>query len=136
LARSIDFFSIGTNDLTQYTLAVDRTNAQVAHLASSFHPSVLYLIQCTINSAHAAGRWCGMCGEFAGEPLAIPILVGMGLDEFSMSPSRIPSAKQLIRQLDSAECRNLADQALAASTAEEVKGLVASFLAVRQIALD
>lgn len=87
LARSIDFFSIGTNDLTQYTLAVDRTNAKVAHLASSFNPAVLFLIQRTIESAHAAGRWCGLCGEFAGEPDAVPLLLGMGLDEFSMSPA-------------------------------------------------
>mgnify|MGYP005812115169 CR=1 FL=1 len=133
MAKSIDFFSIGTNDLTQYTLAVDRTNAQVAHLASGFHPAVLYLVQRTITSAHAAGRWCGMCGEFAGEPLAIPILIGMGLDEFSMSPARIPNAKQLIRQLDVAECQILAERALAASTASEVKELVKSFLEERAI---
>jgi len=133
MAKSIDFFSIGTNDLTQYTLAVDRTNAQVAHLASGFHPAVLYLVQRTITSAHAAGRWCGMCGEFAGEPLAVPILIGMGLDEFSMSPARIPNAKQLIRRLDVAECQILAERALAASTAGEVKELVKSFLEERAI---
>ena len=136
LARSIDFFSIGTNDLTQYTLAVDRTNAKVAHLASSFNPAVLFLIQRTIESAHAAGRWCGLCGEFAGEPDAVPLLLGMGLDEFSMSPARIPTVKQLIRRLDSTECRHLADQALKASTAEEVKALVKAFFAERQIGMD
>jgi phosphoenolpyruvate-protein phosphotransferase len=136
LARSIDFFSIGTNDLTQYTLAVDRTNAQVAHLASTFNPAVLFLIQRTIDSAHAADKWCGLCGEFAGESLAVPILLGMGLDEFSMSPARIPLVKQLIRQLDSAECRLLADQVLAVSTAEEVKALIKAFLSERQVNLD
>jgi phosphotransferase system enzyme I (PtsI) len=136
LARNIDFFSIGTNDLTQYAIAVDRTNAKVANLASSFNPAVLFLIQRTIDSAHAAGKWCGLCGEFAGEPYAIPLLLGMGLDEFSMSPARIPTIKQLIRQLDSNECRQLADQALSVSTAEEVKALVKAFIAEKQIAID
>jgi len=135
LAKSIDFFSIGTNDLTQYTLAVDRTNSQVAYIASGFHPAVLFLIQRTIESAHAAGRWCGMCGEFAGEPLAVPILLGMGLDEFSMSPSRIPAVKQLIRQLDSTECRQLAGEAVNARTAQEVKEMVSAFLEKRRISL-
>ncbi|MFZ3152009.1 MAG: phosphoenolpyruvate--protein phosphotransferase [Anaerolineaceae bacterium] len=133
LAKGIDFFSIGTNDLTQYTIAVDRTNSQVAHLASGFNPAVLFLVQRTIDSAHAAGKWCGMCGEFAGEPLAVPILLGMGLDEFSMSPARIPSTKQLIRKLNQAECRLLADKALRAVTDTEVKDLVEQFLAEREI---
>ncbi|MFZ3069647.1 MAG: phosphoenolpyruvate--protein phosphotransferase [Anaerolineaceae bacterium] len=135
LAKSIDFFSIGTNDLTQYTIAVDRTNSQVAHLASGFNPAVLFLIQRTIESAHAAGKWCGMCGEFAGEPLAVPILLGMGLDEFSMSPARIPSIKQLIRKLDQSDCQDLAAKVLQAVTDTEVKNLVNDFLTEREISI-
>jgi len=135
LAKEIDFFSIGTNDLTQYTIAVDRTNSQVAHLASGFNPAVLFLIQRTISCAHEAGKWCGMCGEFAGEPLAVPILLGMGLDEFSMSPARVPTIKQLIRKLSKAECRQLTEQALAASDALEVKGLANKFLSERGISM-
>ena len=136
LAKTIDFFSIGTNDLTQYTLAVDRTNSQVSYLASSFQPSVLYLIQRTITSAHAAGKWCGMCGEFAGEPLALPILIGMGLDEFSMSPARVPEAKQLIRKLRKSDCEILARQALSLTTAQDVKNMVSTFLAERGISIS
>ncbi len=135
LAKSIDFFSIGTNDLTQYTIAVDRTNSQVAHLASAFNPAVLFLIQRTIACAHGEGKWCGMCGELAGEPLAVPILLGMGLDEFSMPPARVPSIKQLIRKLSSKECRQLADAALQAENANQVKELAAAFMAERGIQL-
>ena len=83
LARVVDFFSIGTNDLSQYTMAADRTNANVASLASAFQPAVLRLIRGVIEAAHAQGKWVGLCGE-CGEPLAIPILLGLGLDEFSV----------------------------------------------------
>lgn len=124
LAESVDFFSIGTNDLTQYTLAVDRTNSQVAHLASAFNPAVLYLIDRTIKCAHEKGKWVGLCGEFAGEPLAVPILLGLGLDEFSMSPARIPVIKQIIRKLDGETCKAIAQKALQALTPEEVKEIV------------
>lgn len=124
LANGVDFFSIGTNDLTQYTLAVDRTNSQVAHLASAFNPAVLYLIDRTIKCAHEKGRWVGLCGEFAGEPLAVPILLGLGLDEFSMSPARVPVIKQIIRKLDMQTCKVIAQKALLAVTPEEVKEIV------------
>jgi len=124
LAESVDFFSIGTNDLTQYTLAVDRTNSQVAHLASAFNPAVLFLIDRTIQCAHEKGKWVGLCGEFAGEPLAVPILLGLGLDEFSMSPARIPVIKQIIRKLDGETCKAIAQKALQALTPEEVKEIV------------
>ena len=129
IAGLIDFFSIGTNDLTQYTLAVDRTNSQVARLASAFHPAVLHLIQRTIQSAHAVGKWVGLCGEFAGEPLAIAILLGLGLDEFSMAPASIPVIKQLIRQLSLSDCQSMADKALTLSTAGEVEAFAKDYLA-------
>jgi len=124
IAPLVDFFSIGTNDLTQYTLAVDRSNNRVANLASPFHPAVLRLIDLTIRSAHAAGRWVGLCGEFASEPLAAPLLLGLGLDEFSMAPARIPVIKDLIRTLSVSQCRPLAQEALQMSTASEVVALV------------
>ncbi len=97
LAPEVDFFSIGTNDLTQYTLAVDRTNSQLAYLTSAFSPAVLRLIQNVIVQSHKYGKWVGLCGELAGEPLAIPVLLGLGLDEFSINPPTIPIAKQIIR---------------------------------------
>ena len=120
-APEVDFFSIGTNDLTQYTLAVDRTNPQLAYLASAFSPAVLRLIQNVIVQAHKYGKWVGLCGELAGEPLAIPVLLGLGLDEFSMNPSIIPTAKQIIRRLKVAECQSLAEEILKFESAEEVK---------------
>lgn len=127
LAPELDFFSIGTNDLTQYTLAVDRTNARVAHLASPFHPAVLRLIQLTIQSAHAHQKWAGMCGEFAGEVIATPLLLGLGLDEFSMAPALIPAVKRAIRKCSLADCRQLSEQALALSTSSEVIDLLTKY---------
>jgi len=103
---------------------VDRTNSQVAHLASAFNPAVLFLIDRTIQCAHEKGKWVGLCGEFAGEPLAVPILLGLGLDEFSMSPARIPVIKQIIRKLDGETCKAIAQKALQALTPEEVKEIV------------
>lgn len=124
LAPEVDFFSIGTNDLTQYTMAVDRTNSQLAYLASAFSPAVLRLIQNVILQAHKYGKWVGLCGELAGEPLAIPILLGLGLDEFSMNPPAIPTAKQIIRGLKVPECQKLAEEILKFESAEEVKAYV------------
>jgi phosphoenolpyruvate-protein phosphotransferase len=120
LAPAVDFFSIGTNDLTQYTLAVDRTNARVAGLASPFHPAVLRLIGRTIEAGHACGKWVGLCGELAGEPLAVPLLLGLGLDEFSMAPPAIPAAKQIIRSWTLTECQAIARHVLALPTAAAV----------------
>jgi len=124
LAPEVDFFSIGTNDLTQYTLAVDRTNSQLAYLTSAFSPAVLRLIQNVILHAHKSGKWVGLCGELACEPLAIPILLGLGLDEFSMNPIAIPTAKQTIRSLEVSECRKLAEEILKFESADEVKAYV------------
>ena len=99
LAEEVDFFSIGTNDLTQYTLAVDRTNPVVAPLADALHPAVLRLIRQVVEAAHEKGRWVGVCGELAGDPLATPVLVGLSVDELSMSLPSVPIVKSRIRAL-------------------------------------
>jgi phosphotransferase system enzyme I (PtsI) len=110
-AQEVDFFSIGTNDLIQYTCAVDRMNQKVSYLYDPFNPAVLRLIEQVISAGHKYGKFVGMCGEMAGEPLAAPLLVAMGLDEFSMSASSIPQVKAVIRSLDSTRCRELWQQA-------------------------
>lgn len=124
LAAHVDFFSIGSNDLTQYTLAADRGNPAVAHLSDSLHPAVLRLIDRVIRAAHAAGLWAGMCGEMAGDPAAIPVLLGLGLDEFSMGAAAVPAAKALIRQWSESNAQSLARQALKQSSAAAVRALV------------
>lgn len=124
LAKAVDFFSIGTNDLTQYTLAADRTNHKLAHLSDHCHPAVLHLIRQTARAAHAAGIWVGVCGEMAGDPEAIPLLVGLGIDELSMSPALIPPAKSLIRRWEQGAARQLAEQALAQDSAAAVRRTV------------
>lgn len=124
LAAEVDFFSIGTNDLTQYTMAADRTNAGVASLVSGFQPAVLRLVRDTIAAAHDQGKWVGLCGELGGEPLAIPILLGLDLDEFSMAPSAIPLAKQIIRQLSLDETKRVAQEALGLDSAQAVRELI------------
>ncbi|MBL7063852.1 MAG: phosphoenolpyruvate--protein phosphotransferase, partial [Anaerolineae bacterium] len=124
LAAEVDFFSIGTNDLSQYTLAADRTNASVAPLADAFHPAVLRLVHDVIAAAHGQAKWVGLCGELAGEPLAIPILLGLGLDEFSMNPPAIPLAKQIIRALTLDEAREVAQAALELDSPDAVRALV------------
>jgi phosphoenolpyruvate-protein phosphotransferase len=129
LAGEAEFFSLGTNDLTQYTLAVDRGNARVAPLFQPLHPAVLRLIHMAIDSAHRAGKWVGMCGELAGLRKAIPILVGLGLDELSMAPGSIPEAKALIALLESGQARRLADEVLALGTSAEVAAKMDGFLA-------
>ncbi|MBA4398646.1 MAG: phosphoenolpyruvate--protein phosphotransferase [Anaerolinea sp.] len=128
LAPEVDFFSIGTNDLSQYTFAADRMNPAVAEIANPLDPALLRLVKHTVDGAHLHGKWVGMCGELAGERLAIPILLGLGLDEFSMNPSRIPAAKALIRQFAVKDCQELAEQALSLESAEAVETLVHKFL--------
>lgn len=127
LAQEVDFFSIGTNDLSQYTMAADRTNAQVAHLADPFHPAVLRLIKQVIDAAHAHGIWVGLCGELAGMPMGVPILLGLGLDEFSMNPPAIPGAKEIIRRLSVTEAQTVASLVLQLESAEAVKAYMASW---------
>ena len=121
LAAYVDFFSIGTNDLTQYTLAVDRGNPRIADRYDPLHPAVLRSIKRVIDASHAAGKWTGMCGELAGDLRAAALLAGMGLDEFSMTASSIPSVKKQLRDLDFSDARALAERALAAATADEVR---------------
>jgi phosphoenolpyruvate-protein phosphotransferase (PTS system enzyme I) len=121
LSKEADFFSIGTNDLTQYTLAVDRGNAIVSKLYQPLHPGVLRLIQHTIQLAHENGKWIGMCGELAGMAKAIPILLGFGLDEFSMSPHSIPEAKYVMQQFDDSQAQQIAEYALSCGTTMEIE---------------
>ncbi|OTA17731.1 phosphoenolpyruvate-protein phosphotransferase [Xenorhabdus beddingii] len=127
LAKEVDFFSIGTNDLTQYTLAVDRGNELISHLYNPMSPAVLNLIKQVIDASHAAGKWTGMCGELAGDERATLLLLGMGLDEFSMSAISIPGIKKLIRNTHYDDAKALAEQALTQPTAQELMDLVDTF---------
>jgi phosphocarrier protein FPr len=124
LAGECDFVSLGTNDLIQYTLAVDRINQRVAALFQPLHPAVLRSIRAVMVAVHAQGKWVGMCGEMAGQPTAVPILLGLGLDEFSMVPAAIPQAKWIMARLDRAQAREIAEQALSLTSAVEVEELV------------
>ncbi len=124
-AAEVDFFSLGTNDLTQYTLAAERGNARVAQLADGFQPAVLGLIRQTAEAAQAAGKWAGVCGEMAGDPRAIPLLVGLGVTELSMAAPAIPRAKQIIRGLEVSAARERALQALALETPDEIRAALA-----------
>lgn len=126
LVPHVDFFSIGTNDLTQYTLAVDRTNPSVAHMADALHPAVLRLIRAVVEPAHVAGKWVGVCGELAGDPVAAPILVGLGVDELSMSAPSIPLVKQAIRGFSRSLVRELAMRSLDAEGPDEVRQLLSA----------
>ncbi|GIO90683.1 MULTISPECIES: phosphoenolpyruvate--protein phosphotransferase [Paenibacillus] len=123
-AKEVDFFSIGTNDLIQYTMAADRMNERVSYLYQPYNPAILRLIKMVIDAAHREGRWVGMCGEMAGDSTAIPILLGLGLDEFSMSATSILPARSQISKLSRAEMQTLAAKALEMGTAEEVVELV------------
>lgn len=123
-AREVDFFSIGTNDLIQYTMAADRMNERVAYLYQPYNPAILRLVKMVIDAAHREGRWVGMCGEMAGDATAIPLLLGLGLDEFSMSATSILPARSQIARLSKAEMEQLAAQAIGMQTAEQVVELV------------
>ncbi|APS34026.1 phosphoenolpyruvate-protein phosphotransferase PtsI [Serratia marcescens] len=128
LAKEVDFFSIGTNDLTQYTLAVDRGNELISHLYNPMSPSVLSLIKQVIDASHAEGKWTGMCGELAGDERATLLLLGMGLDEFSMSAISIPRIKKIIRNTNFEDVKALAAQALAQPTAQDLMNCVNKFI--------
>jgi multiphosphoryl transfer protein len=124
MANEVDFFSIGTNDLTQYTLAAERGNPALSHLADGLHPSVLKLIGEVASASHAAGKWTGICGELGGDPEATAILVGLGVDELSLNPAGIPRIKSILRELTMEKARALAQQSLQCQTSAEVRQLV------------
>jgi phosphocarrier protein FPr len=124
IAPEIDFFSIGTNDLTQYTLAIDRGNSTLASKHDGLHPAVLRLIAHTIESAHKYGKRADICGELGSDPAAVPILIGLGMDELSVSIPSVPTVKAQVRTLKIPELQPLAKQALECSTAQEVRELV------------
>ncbi|MDQ0176947.1 phosphoenolpyruvate--protein phosphotransferase [Bacillus chungangensis] len=129
LAKEVDFFSIGTNDLIQYTMAADRMNETISYLYQPYHPAILRLVKMVIDAAHKEGKWAGMCGEMAGEELAIPILLGLGLDEFSMSASSILPARSLIKKLNKAEMEKLAAEVIELQSMEEVAEAVKKVVA-------
>ena len=119
-AKVSDFFSIGTNDLIQYSFAADRMNETVSYLYQPLNPSLLRLIKMTIDGGHKEGKWVGMCGEMAGDSMAAPLLLGLGLDEFSMSATSILEARKVINNLSYADMQKLAEKALECSTEDEV----------------
>ncbi|PWU69238.1 phosphoenolpyruvate--protein phosphotransferase [Gracilibacillus dipsosauri] len=125
-AKEVDFFSIGTNDLIQYTLAADRMNERVSYLYQPYHPAILNLVNNVIEAAHAEGKWAGMCGEMAGDSIAIPILLGLGLDEFSMSATSILPARTQIKHLSKKELATYKEQLLSMNTADEVEEFIRS----------
>lgn len=126
-AKECDFFSIGTNDLIQYTIAVERGNEKLANLYSHFNPAVIRLIKSAIDGAHKSGITCGMCGEAAGDVKFIPLLVGLGLDEFSMNANNILRARKLITFLDFERCKELANEVLQFGSSEEVRNVLEKF---------
>lgn len=125
-AQVVDFFSIGTNDLTQYTMAADRTNEKIAYLGDACHPAILRQIDVVIRAAHTEGIWVGLCGELAGDRDAVPILMGLALDEFSMAPAFIPRAKEIIRRWSTSHGKAVAGEALQLKSAEEVRSYIQS----------
>lgn len=124
LAREVDFFSVGTNDLTQYTLAIDRGHPTLSAQADGLHPAVLHLIDTTVRAAHAHGKWVGVCGELAADPQAVPILLGLGVDELSVAARSIAEVKAQVRELNYEHTRQLARDALAQGSAADVRALV------------
>lgn len=129
LSKYADFFSIGTNDLIQYSMAADRMSEPVSYLYQPMNPSILRLVKMTIDGAHKNGKWCGMCGEMAGDELAAPVLLGLGLDEFSMSATSILKARKIINNISYEEMQKLAAEAVECDTAEEVTALVKKVIA-------
>lgn len=123
-AKEVDFFSVGTNDLTQYTLAIDRGHPTLSKDADGLHPSILRLIDKTVQAAHTYGKWVGVCGELASDEKAVPILLGLGVDELSMSSTSIALTKAQIRELNLQECQTLAKKALSCATSQEVRALI------------
>jgi phosphocarrier protein FPr len=134
-APEVDFFSIGTNDLVQYTMAAERGNEAVAGLADGLHPSVLRLIRAVAQAAEAHGKWVGVCGELASDPLAVPVLIGLGVSELSVNPPAIPATKEAVRRLDAGAAAGLAGEALRLASAEDVRALVAAETTTAPVAI-
>jgi phosphoenolpyruvate-protein phosphotransferase len=128
LAKEVDFFSIGTNDLTQYTLAAERGNPILAPLADALHPAVMRLVRDVVDAAHTHGKWVGVCGELAGDPLAVPVLTGLGVDELSLTSGGIPRVKAILRGLKLSDAQTLADQILQTESAVQARRLAQAFL--------
>ena len=126
-AKEVDFFSIGTNDLIQYTMAADRMSERVSYLYQPYNPSILRLVKQVIEASHKEGKWTGMCGEMAGDEIAIPLLLGLGLDEFSMSATSVLKARRQIKGLSKNEMEELAQKAINCATSEEVQDLVSNY---------
>jgi phosphotransferase system enzyme I (PtsI) len=129
LAKEVDFMSIGTNDLIQYSLALDRLNEHVGYLYQPLHPAVLRMVKHTVDAAHAEGKRVGMCGELAGEPLLTVVLLGLGLDDLSMNAASLPLVRRLLRQLSAKEARALADEVLKLPSAGQIEAVVRERLA-------
>jgi phosphotransferase system enzyme I (PtsI) len=128
IAAEVDFFSIGSNDLIQYTMAVDRVNEKVASLYEPTHPAILRLIRGVVEAAHNNGIWVGVCGEIAGEPLFAPLLIGMGIDELSVASASLPRVKEVIRRLTFEEAQELAAASLHTSSGREVLAMLNALL--------
>jgi phosphoenolpyruvate-protein phosphotransferase len=129
LAKEVDFFSIGTNDLTQYTMAAERGNPMLAGLSDALHPAVLRLIDEVVKAAHAEGKWVGVCGELAGDPQAVPVLTGLGVDELSLTSAGIPRVKAIVRALSYSNAQILAQRVLQTESAPQARELAQHFLA-------
>ncbi|MFW9857079.1 MAG: phosphoenolpyruvate--protein phosphotransferase, partial [Candidatus Thorarchaeota archaeon] len=127
VAPVVDFFSIGTNDLTQYTLASDRTNESVAYLYNHYHPSIIRLIQRVVEGAHNHNKWVGVCGELASDPLAVPLLIGLGVDELSMQSHSVLRAKEIITKTTYTECKDLKNQVLKLGTSKKIRKRLLDF---------
>jgi len=131
-AKEVDFFSVGTNDLIQYTMAADRMNEKVSYLYQPFSPAILGLLNNVITEAHKAGKWVGMCGEMAGQELALPILLGLGFDDFSMSASSVLRARSLMKRLNKQECEAIVEQVLDMDTAEDVVNFLSTTFDIKK----
>ena len=128
LAKEVNFFSIGTNDLIQYTLAVDRGNERIANLYTNYHPAILRQIKETVEVGHKNGIWVGLCGEMASDLHMVPFLVGLGMDELSVTPANIPGVKKLIRSIRFNSMKRLADEIVNFSTADEIEDRLKAFM--------
>ena len=131
IAARVDFLSIGTNDLVQYLLAVDRGNDRIAHLYENLHPAVLRVIKNVIDAGHTQGVWVGMCGEMAADRLVTPLLIGMGIDELSVSPFDVPEIKKMIRQTNFREAKKMAQKALTFTTTKEITDFIRQYMRPR-----